>query len=103
MRLFSVYNTIQYNTIQYNYTIQYNTIKYNTIQYKSIIQYNTIQYKTLRPIKQFPRNTDLLVSLLFSSEGAVSFLPEELPGPQERLGMFELPSNDVAPLVKLDR
>ena len=42
------------------------------------------------------------MGLLLSSKGAVTLLPEELSGPEEGLGVFELPSHDVTPLVQLD-
>ena len=71
---------------------------------KKEIQYNTVQYIKIQYSKiQHNKNTDLLMSLLLSSESAVSLLPEEFPGPQERLRMFELPSDDVTPLIQLDR
>lgn len=33
----------------------------------------------------------------------VTFLPEELPGPEEGDGVLELPTDDVGPLIQLER
>ena len=39
-------------------------------------------------------------SVLFSSVGSVTFLPEELTSADERSRVLELPSDDIGPLVK---
>lgn len=43
---------------------------------------------------------DSLVAVLFSGVCGVPFLPEELSGPDERSGVFELPTDDIGPLVQ---
>ena len=42
-------------------------------------------------------------SVLFSSVGSVTFLPEELTSADERSRVLELPSDDIGPLVKEQR
>lgn len=42
---------------------------------------------------------DFLSSLFLGGESAVAFLPEELTCANEGSGVFELPTNDVRPLV----
>ena len=42
---------------------------------------------------------DFLSGLLLGGESAVAFLPEELTRANEGRGVFELPTNDVRPLV----
>ena len=46
---------------------------------------------------------DLDASFLRACEHSVAFLPEELAGSEEGLGLLELPAHDVAPLVELER
>ena len=65
--------------------------------FNKVREFEEQNYQNHKNIKNV--GTDLLMRLLLSSKSAVTLLPEELPGPEEGLGVFELPPHHVTPLV----
>lgn len=53
------------------------------------------------PVVELQVIKHLLFCFLQGGVGSVPFLPEELPGSDEGSGVFELPPDDIGPLVEL--
>ena len=59
------------------------------------------QQLLVNPVVEVQDSHHLFLRLGSGCEGRVSLLPQELPGPEEGLGVLELPPHHVTPLVQL--